>query len=106
MRITENETCILFFTKKKERKDVVEIEGKKRNLEFVKSHSTKKVKFYDFNPDTEEKHFMKEVGSILEWDLSTDKHNFSFYNSNMHHDIDNKSKKMLNVRTESTGHER
>jgi len=43
-------------------------------------------------------HFMKEVGSILEWDLSTDKHNFSFYNSNMHHDIDNKSKKMLKTK--------
>ena len=58
---TASKTCILFFTKKKERKDVVEIKGKKRDLEFVKSHSTKKVKFYDFNPDTEEKHFIKEV---------------------------------------------
>jgi type I restriction enzyme S subunit len=58
---TASKTCILFFTKKKERKDVVEIKGKKRDLEFIKSHSTKKVKFYDFNPDTEEKHFIKEV---------------------------------------------
>ena len=58
---TASKTCILFFTKKKERKDVVEIKGKKRDLEFVKSHSTKKVKFYDFNPDTEDKHFIKEV---------------------------------------------
>lgn len=58
---TASKTCILFFTKKKERKDVVEIKGKKRELEFVKSHSTKKVKFYDFNPDTEDKHFIKEV---------------------------------------------
>jgi type I restriction-modification system DNA methylase subunit/restriction endonuclease S subunit len=58
---TASKTCILFFTKKKERKDVVEILGTKRILKFCKSHSTKKVKFYDFNPDTEEKHFIKEV---------------------------------------------
>jgi restriction endonuclease S subunit len=58
---TASKTCILFFTKKKERKDVVEITGIKRILKFCKSHSTKKVKFYDFNPDTEEKHFIKEV---------------------------------------------
>ena len=58
---TSSKTCILFFTKKKERKDVVEIKGTKRILKFCKSHTTKKVKFYDFNPDTEEKHFIKEV---------------------------------------------
>jgi type I restriction-modification system DNA methylase subunit len=58
---TASKTCILFFTKKKERKDVVEITGTKRILKFCKSHSTKKVNFYDFNPDTEEKHFIKEV---------------------------------------------
>ena len=58
---TGSKTCILFFTKKKERKDVVEITGTTRILKFCKSHSTKKVKFYDFNPDTEEKHFIKEV---------------------------------------------
>ena len=58
---TAAKTCILFFTKKKERKYVVEISGKKRTLKFCESHSTKKVKFYDFNPDTEEKHFIKEV---------------------------------------------
>lgn len=58
---TASKTCILFFTKKKERKDVVEILGTKRTLKFCKCHSTKKVKFYDFNPDTEEKHFIKEV---------------------------------------------
>jgi type I restriction-modification system DNA methylase subunit len=58
---TASKTCILFFTKRKERTDVVEITGTKRILKFCKSHSTKKVKFYDFNPDTEEKHFIKEV---------------------------------------------
>ena len=58
---TASKTCILFFTKKKERKDVVDITGIKRTLKFCKSHATKSVKFYDFNPDTEEKHFIKEV---------------------------------------------
>ena len=58
---TASKTCILFFKKKKERKDVVEITGKKRILKFCKKHSTKKVNFYDFNPDTEKKHFIKEV---------------------------------------------
>lgn len=58
---TSSKTCILYFIKKKERKDVVEISGEKRNIKFCKSHSTKIVKFYDFNPDTEEKHFIKEV---------------------------------------------
>jgi len=43
-------------------------------------------------------HFMKEVGSILEWDLSIDKHNFSFNNKNMQNDMDDKSKKMLKTK--------
>uniref|UniRef100_A0A6C0H929 site-specific DNA-methyltransferase (adenine-specific) n=1 Tax=viral metagenome TaxID=1070528 RepID=A0A6C0H929_9ZZZZ len=58
---TASKTCILFFTKKKERKDVLEIKGSKRELIFDKVHSTIKVQFYDFNPDTEEKIFIKEV---------------------------------------------
>ena len=58
---TASKTCILFFTKKKERKDVLEIKGSKRELIFNKVHSTIKVQFYDFNPDTEEKIFIKEV---------------------------------------------
>ena len=58
---TSSKTCIIFFTKKKERKDVVEITGVKRILNFCKVYTTKKVKFYTFNPNTEEKHFIKEV---------------------------------------------
>ena len=58
---TGSKTCILFFTKIKERKDVVSISETKRNLKFCKSHSTKKIKFYNFNIDTEEKIFIKEV---------------------------------------------
>jgi type I restriction-modification system DNA methylase subunit len=37
---TASKTCILFFTKKKERKDVLEIKGSKRELIFNKIHST------------------------------------------------------------------
>lgn len=56
---TASRTCILYFVKKYERKDVVEIN--KHIYKFVKKHATKKVKFYDFNPDSEEKIFLKEV---------------------------------------------
>ena len=60
---TNSRTCILFFTKKKERAEVLEITGTKRNLKFldVKTHSTENVKFYNFNPNTGEKEFIKEV---------------------------------------------
>ena len=58
---TGSKTCILYFTKKKERKDVVSILEVKRSLKFCKSHSTKIVKFYNFNIDTEEKIFIKEI---------------------------------------------
>ena len=60
---TASKTCVLFFTKKKERADTVEIIGdaKRRTYKFCKTHATKKVKFFDFNPDTEEKHFILEV---------------------------------------------
>ena len=60
---TASKTCILFFTKKKERKDVLEIKGTKRSLTFVgDTHSTKTVKFYNFDPDTGKKtDLIKEV---------------------------------------------
>ncbi len=60
---TNSRTCILFFTKKRERAEVLEITGTKRNLKFldVKNHATENVKFYNFNPNTEEKEFIKEV---------------------------------------------
>jgi len=60
---TGAKTCILFFTKKKERKEVLEIitSGKKRVFKFCDTHSTKNVKFYHFNPSTEEKHFIQDV---------------------------------------------
>ena len=76
---TSSKTCILFFKKKKERKDVLEIKGSKRELIFSKVHSTKKVKFYDFNPDTEEKHFIKEV-DIKEIVSNNYSLNYTIYN--------------------------
>ena len=58
---TASKTCILFFVKKKEREDVVEIKGVKRVLKFCGEHATTCVKFYNFNPETEEKNFIREV---------------------------------------------
>jgi type I restriction enzyme S subunit len=59
---TASKTCILFFTKKQERKDVLKIEGTKRKLTFEGEHSTSKVAFYDYNPDTgDADHFITEV---------------------------------------------
>jgi type I restriction-modification system DNA methylase subunit len=85
---TASKTCILFFTKKKERKDVVNIIGTKRTLEFCKSHSTKSVKFYEFNPDTEIKYFIKEVDII-----EISKNNYSLnYNEYDIEEEENKNK--------------
>jgi len=36
------------------------------------------------------KHFMKEVGNILGWDLSTGDYNFSFLNNSMKNDLSDK----------------
>lgn len=59
---TASKTCILFFTKKQERKDVLKIEGTKRKLTFEGEHSTSKVAFYDYNPDTgDADHLITEV---------------------------------------------
>ena len=43
-------------------------------------------------------HFMKEVGSILTWDLSAGDYNFSFNNTKMHNDMSDKSKNMLKLK--------
>jgi len=80
---TASKTCILFFTKKKERKDVLEIKGSKRELIFSKVHSTKKVIFYDFNPDTEKKHFIKEV-DIKE--IASNKYSLNYTEYNVEED--------------------
>ena len=43
-------------------------------------------------------HFMKEVGSILTWDLSAGDYNFSFNNTKMQNDLSDKSKNMLKIK--------
>jgi type I restriction-modification system DNA methylase subunit len=59
---TASKTCILFFTKKMERKDVLKLEGTKRKVTFENVHSTSKVAFYDYNPDTgDADHLITEV---------------------------------------------
>ena len=57
---TASKTVILKFTKKKERADVVEPNGRanKRTYKFTKTHATKSVKFYDYRPDIEGNKFL------------------------------------------------
>ena len=81
---TSSKTCILFFTKKKERKDVVDILGTKKILKFCETHSTKKVKFYDFNPDTEEKYLIKEVDIN---DIASKKYSLNYTEYGIEEDI-------------------
>jgi len=78
---TASKTCILFFIKKKERKDVVEIigSGNKRNLKFVSSHTTKKVNFYDYNPESANTHLITEV-DIKDIALNNYSLNYTEYN--------------------------
>jgi type I restriction-modification system DNA methylase subunit len=58
---TASKTCILFFTKKKERKDVLEINAK-RGLKFKDGYSTPKVEFSEFNNDDCSLKVLGEVG--------------------------------------------
>jgi hypothetical protein len=58
---TGAKTCILFFTKKKERNEVIINFNNKKLPKFINEHSTSKVKFYNFNLETEKKEFIKEV---------------------------------------------
>ena len=58
---TGAKTCILFFTKKKERNEVIIKFNNKKLPVFINKHVTSKVKFYNFNLETEKKEFIKEV---------------------------------------------
>jgi len=66
---TSIKTCVFYFVKKREGKDVLEttiIIGKTqketgRNYKFSKTHQTTKVKFYDFNPYEDIKNLLVEV---------------------------------------------
>lgn len=65
---TSIKTCVFHFVKKKEGKDVITVNYKnsKRNnddrtYQFVKTHQTHKVKFYDYNPYNETKLLLADV---------------------------------------------
>lgn len=67
---TTIKTCIFYFTKKKDGKDILETNIKiskitqketGRNYKFSKTHQTNKINFYEFNPDTNVKHHLLEV---------------------------------------------
>jgi len=66
---TSIKTCVFYFVKKREGKDVLETKikiGKTqketgRDYKFSKTHQTTKVKFYDFNPYEDIKNLLVEV---------------------------------------------
>jgi type I restriction-modification system DNA methylase subunit len=67
---TSIKTCVFYFHKKKEGKDVLETKLKhskttqketERLYEFSKTHQTHKVKFYDYNTENDIKHLLLEV---------------------------------------------
>ena len=60
---TAAKTCILFFIKKKERNDVLEITGigKTRKYKFIALHATDKVKFYNYNINSADTQLINEV---------------------------------------------
>ena len=60
---TNIKTCVLYFIKKKEGKDILEIKKLESSSEykFSKIHQTTKIKFYDFNPYEDIKNLLVEV---------------------------------------------
>jgi type I restriction-modification system DNA methylase subunit len=67
---TTIKTCVFYFHKKKEGKDVLETKLKyskttqketERTYVFSKTHQTHKVKFYDYNTENDTKHLLLEV---------------------------------------------
>ena len=60
---TSIKTCVFYFIKKKEGKDVLEtkIIKKSWNYTFSKTHQTTNVKFYDYNPYEDVKNLLVEV---------------------------------------------
>jgi type I restriction-modification system DNA methylase subunit len=66
---TTIKTCVFYFVKKREGKDVLETEIKVsktqketgRDYKFSKTHQTTKVKFYDYNPYEDVKNLLVEV---------------------------------------------
>lgn len=67
---TSIKTCVFYFIKKREGKDVLNVDIKyskttqketKREYKFSKMHLTHKVKFYDYNPYEDVKNLLVEV---------------------------------------------
>jgi type I restriction enzyme S subunit len=67
---TSIKTCVFYFIKKKDGKDILKIDVKKskttgkeskRDYKFSKTHQTSRVKFYDYNPETNAKYQLIEV---------------------------------------------
>lgn len=60
---TSIKTCIFYFIKKCEMNRVLTIQDKARtrNYTFVEGHSTSSVKFYTYNPETENKTLISEI---------------------------------------------
>lgn len=60
---TSIKTCVFYFEKKKNPCDVVTVttKGKKTTHKFADNHSTKKIKFYEYNIFTKEKRLLVEV---------------------------------------------
>jgi type I restriction enzyme S subunit len=67
---TSIKTCVLYFHKKKEGKDIVTVNVKysattqqetQRDYVFSKTHQTHTVKFYDYNPSNGVKHLLIDV---------------------------------------------
>ena len=66
---TSIKTCVFYFVKKREGKDVLETKimvskNQKetgRNYKFSKTHQTTKIKFYDYNPYEDVKNLLVEV---------------------------------------------
>ena len=80
---TTIKTCVFYFIKKREGKDVLETNIKVskttqketgREYKFSKTHQTTKVHFYDYNPDNDVKHELIEGGVSID-ELS--KNNYS-----------------------------
>ena len=63
---TSIKTCVLYFYKRKEGSDVVEIGGKKtRTYKFSRALQTEKVQFYDYNPYEKVKNLLIEVDASI-----------------------------------------
>lgn len=61
---TSIKTCVLFFTKRKEMDEIIEIKSTKKKDEYkflTSQHQTSKVKFYNYNPSDETKRLLVEV---------------------------------------------